>query len=167
MKKILFWIFIFFAAAGLLAGFFIDIPKKQAKLPDVIKPAQNNFHYSYFSQAGFYEQAYAAARQTPAADKSGIKGVLVNHHLFAASFIAETFNAVATIAPVTVLLISPNHFDAGKGRRDYFRGKLADALWNFARGQTADKSANYTGIGKYRGSPFLPGARRFGHCGVH
>jgi AmmeMemoRadiSam system protein B len=79
-------------------------------------PEANNLccHYSYFSQAEFFDQAYADAKKS-AKQPSGIKAILVNHHLLASSYIAEAFNAVATNAPITVLLISPNHFDAGKG----------------------------------------------------
>ncbi len=76
-------------------------------------PASACCHNSYFSQADVFDAAYKNAKpyinQAP-----GIKGILVNHHLLAAAYIAEAFNQVATTAPVTVLLISPNHFSAGK-----------------------------------------------------
>ncbi len=70
-------------------------------------------HNSYFSQKDFYEKAYEFAGPKKSNDK--ISGIIVNHHLLADSFIAEAFNQIATTAPVTVLLISPNHFNAGKG----------------------------------------------------
>jgi AmmeMemoRadiSam system protein B len=97
--------------AGLLAAFFIFEYKRKEVLP------QNNsgvFHYSYFSQPDFFNKAYASAK--PATQKPNIKGIIVNHHLLAANFIAETFNAAAIDAPLTVLLISPNHFDVGRGQ---------------------------------------------------
>ncbi len=68
-------------------------------------------HGSYFSQKGFYEDAYKLA---PNIYNPEAKAILVNHHLLAANFIAEAFNTVATDAPITVLLISPNHFSAGR-----------------------------------------------------
>lgn len=84
-------------------------------------------HYSYFSQPGFFDDAYAAAAKLPTTTPSGnIAGILVNHHLLASSFIAQEFNLVATSVPLTVLLISPNHFDAGR----------ADVITSAAQWQT-------------------------------
>jgi AmmeMemoRadiSam system protein B len=119
-----------FLAAAAMAVFFYA-PRKNEKLLN--RPS----HYSYFSQKDFYEEAYESALlQTPRPPKGGAplldptsrkassdlrkegipaRGIIVNHHLLASSFIAETFNVVATDAPVTVLLVSPNHFDAGRG----------------------------------------------------
>lgn len=71
-------------------------------------------HSSIFSQAEFYDQAYTDAK--PSKSLPGVGGVLVNHHLLAAPFIAEALGAIATTKPVTVVLISPNHFSVGQGR---------------------------------------------------
>ncbi len=99
-----------FVAAGMAVFFYF--PKPQKILPI---PVDTNSHYSYFSQKEFYEEAYKAAKPNRNNISSGeIKGIIVNHHLLASSFIAEAFNTVATTAPITVLLISPNHFDAGR-----------------------------------------------------
>ena len=107
-KKAVLTVFVLAAATAVLFFYFVRFSA------DRIKPANEAVHYSYFSQKDFYEQAYSAAKPATVTDKSAIRGIMTNHHLLAASFIAETFNAVATSAPVTVLLISPNHFDAGK-----------------------------------------------------
>ncbi len=69
-------------------------------------------HYSYFSQAEFFEEAYAMAGNSQG--EPVFKGIIVNHHLLAKQFIAEAFKQVATTAPITVLLVSPNHFATGK-----------------------------------------------------
>ena len=107
MKKILL-VLLVVSAGSMLAVFFIR---------QVPQPSSNNriiFHYSYFSQPKFYDEAYRIAKAS-AVDYLPKKAIIVNHHLLAANFIAETFNQVATISPMTVLLISPNHFDAGRG----------------------------------------------------
>lgn len=70
-------------------------------------------HYSYFSSKGFFDNAYNSATSTPADPL--VKGIIVNHHLLAADLIAGTIENIATTAPVTVILISPNHFGAGDG----------------------------------------------------
>ncbi len=74
-------------------------------------------HYSFFTQEDPYEQAYRDAAELPSKEalQEFPSGLLVNHHLLASSFIAEAFDRAATAVPVTVLLISPNHFSAGKG----------------------------------------------------
>ena len=96
-----------FLLAALAAGFFI-YHRSNKILPQPVKI----FHYSYFSQPGFFDDAYKLAKAQNY--QPGAKGIIVNHHLLAGNFIAEAFNTVATNAPITVLLISPNHFDAGK-----------------------------------------------------
>ncbi|MBI5530953.1 MAG: AmmeMemoRadiSam system protein B [Candidatus Doudnabacteria bacterium] len=68
-------------------------------------------HYSYFSQPEFFNQAYSSAKSE--VYEPNAKAILVNHHLLAGHFIAESFEVVATDSPVTVLLISPNHFSSG------------------------------------------------------
>jgi AmmeMemoRadiSam system protein B len=72
-------------------------------------------HESYFSQKDFYEESYGNAKSMHGDARTPIQAIMVNHHLLAASYIAEAFNQVATTAPLTVLLVSPNHFNAGKG----------------------------------------------------
>lgn len=80
------------------------------------------YHYSYFSQPEFYEEAYSQAKKIDPpstypfkkAEGENVGGLIVNHHLLAGQYIAEGFNAIATTAPVTVLLISPNHFSTGR-----------------------------------------------------
>ena len=77
------------------------------------QPQVSQLHYSYFTQPGFYDNAYADA--TFQKYQPDAKGILVNHHLLAGNFIAEAFQTIATDAPVTVVLVSPNHFSAGQG----------------------------------------------------
>jgi poly-gamma-glutamate synthesis protein (capsule biosynthesis protein) len=67
-------------------------------------------HYSYFSTAEVFDDAYETASSTK---EEGIEGLLVNHHLLAAHLIAEGMNKIATEEVQTVVLISPNHFARG------------------------------------------------------
>lgn len=107
--------FVFLILFGLLSGYSLGFLKN--------KPNENknegcrisDFHYSYFSNKPFFDDAY---KNIP--EKSGvpdkIKGILVNHHLLAPNLIAETINTIATTSQITVVLISPNHFSAGQGQ---------------------------------------------------
>jgi len=45
--------------------------------------------------------------------QSSISGIIVNHHLLAASLIDEAFEKVKSDEPMKVILLSPNHFNAG------------------------------------------------------
>jgi AmmeMemoRadiSam system protein B len=112
-KRILITVLACAIATGLLAGFFIYARRAGESLLTKNRPIAAVFHYSYYSQPQFFDEAYGSAVARPYQPTA--KAVLVNHHLLAAKFIAESFGSVATNAPVTVLLISPNHFSAGKG----------------------------------------------------
>ncbi len=75
-----------------------------------------DLHYSYFSSKSFFDDGYKDAVPSPIKNSSEVKGIIVNHHLLAPQLIAQTMNTIATDSPVTVLLISPNHFHTGKGQ---------------------------------------------------
>lgn len=81
-------------------------------------PKPTGYHYSYFSQSDFFDQAYKQAKALevgkPTNTAGPIRAIMVNHHLLASAFIAEEFDQIATTVPLTVFLVSPNHFDAGK-----------------------------------------------------
>ncbi len=103
-----------FICLALLGSFvmlrFLNKPKNKDKI------TIGCCHNSYFSQPDFYNQAYLSASKEPIekAQEKEIKGIIVNHHLLAPSFIAKAFNQIATAAPLTVILVSPDHFSAGK-----------------------------------------------------
>lgn len=102
--------FLFFGFIGglvLLAALWAYMPHQRVQQESSVT------HTSFFSQPEFYDQAYSSAR--PLERAPGARGVLLNHHLLAAPFIAEALSAIATDKPVTVLLVSPNHFSAGQG----------------------------------------------------
>lgn len=75
-----------------------------------------NLHYSYFSTRPFFDDGYKNARTPNIQNIADIKGVIVNHHLLAPDLIAETIGTIATTDPVTIVLVSPNHFGAGRGQ---------------------------------------------------
>lgn len=76
---------------------------------------EENVHYSAINSASFFDDAYVNIRSIEKPDGE-IKGVLVNHHLLAPQLIAETIHTIATDKKVTVILLSPNHFDSGKAK---------------------------------------------------
>ncbi|MGE5392573.1 MAG: AmmeMemoRadiSam system protein B [Candidatus Saccharibacteria bacterium] len=91
------------AAAAFAAGFFLFKSKGTA-------PASERAH----SVCPISEEA--AARAYPAnQDKVSARAMIVNHHLLAMELIAANLNRVATADPITVVIVSPNHFGAGSG----------------------------------------------------
>ena len=103
---------------GLTAGYFFgSIESGSEKIEVGTKDvcAANIFHYSYFSDKTFFDEAYRNIPKKPLIS-ANTKGVLVNHHLLASNLIAETISTLATTSRVTVVLISPNHFSAGQGQ---------------------------------------------------
>ncbi len=74
---------------------------------------RHGLHYSIFSQSQFFDKAFVDASATPIAPTGDVSAVVVNHHLLAPAFIAETLGVVASEQPTTVILVSPNHFNAG------------------------------------------------------
>ncbi len=78
-----------------------------------------NYGNHTVSPAGkdFYEDAFNHAQKLDQKDfglkSSDVKGILVNHHLLAGQLIAHATQTIATDDEETIILISPNHFDAG------------------------------------------------------
>jgi AmmeMemoRadiSam system protein B len=106
-------ILILLSISGFLIGYFAgeintktDIQKKN-EITDT--------HYSYFSDKQFLDRSYDGISKIPVS-LNNIKGVIVNHHLLASDLIAKTINTISTATPITVVLISPNHFSVGKGQ---------------------------------------------------
>lgn len=82
-----------------------------------IKTEPSAMHYSSFSSLDFFENAFQAAQKIPVQPKAeNIKAIIVNHHLLAPHFIAQAINTIATDQPITVIIISPNHFLVGRGQ---------------------------------------------------
>jgi len=51
-------------------------------------------------------------------EKSGaaeVSGLIVNHHLLADQLIVRGLYLAATDSPITIILLSPNHFSLGRG----------------------------------------------------
>lgn len=112
LKNTVVWVVLILV--GVMSGYAFGYFKKSPEKNELIKSSPN-LHYSYFSNKNFFEDAYTNAHKTPLTS-GDVKGILVNHHLLAPDLIAETMGTLATTAPVTVVLISPNHFSSGQGQ---------------------------------------------------
>jgi len=108
-------VFVFLILFGLVSGYSLGFLKNK---PDENKNkgcGVSDFHYSYFSNKSFFDDAYKNIPQKSITINQ-VKGILVNHHLLAPNLIAETIDTIATKNKITVVLISPNHFSSGQGQ---------------------------------------------------
>jgi len=110
----IFLAFLILSAASLVGGYFFagwqggyTVEQYQG----LISP--NGLHYAYYGQREFYEAAYSAARGF-GGPNGGAEAVITNHHLVGARLIAQAIGVLATDTPVTVVVVSPNHYSMGK-----------------------------------------------------
>jgi AmmeMemoRadiSam system protein B len=118
MKNHKMMLFLALALIGFMVGYTANWLKNQIienKINESDECEILNRHYSYFGNKSFFDEAYKNI-STKFATPNKIKGVVVNHHLLAPHLIAEAINLVATAKPMTVVLISPNHFSLGRGQ---------------------------------------------------
>ncbi len=92
---------------------YFDSIKSQTGFQNLPKIA--DLHYSFFSQKEFYDKAFEGLKSSGSREEN-IKGLIVNHHLLAPDLIAEALSKVSSEKNITVVLISPNHFFAGRGQ---------------------------------------------------
>ena len=82
---------------------------------NLIKPQpQSPVHLSYFSQAGFFDEAYQQAQNQVKMPVAKVYGGIVPHHLLVKDKIAAYFKGLENDDYQTVILISPNHFNYGR-----------------------------------------------------
>lgn len=105
--------------SSVTVGYFLSV-KKDGSLPIIQnqthEKTSQNFHRSFFSQSYLFDESFKALEYISPKDTSITKGLVVNHHLLAPQFIARAFQTVATDKPITVVILSPNHFSVGKGQ---------------------------------------------------
>lgn len=111
MKRLNYLILIAFAILTMIVGFsfgyYLSPRKSLESLPN------DNYHYPAMMEREYYDSFFASITNCKENYKSTIKGLIVNHHLLAGKFVAQGLCSVATDKPLTIILISPNHFNRG------------------------------------------------------
>ena len=115
-NRLAYWFIGLLAINSLSLGLYLSQQQDELKLLAKINTCPTELHYSYFSSKQFSDEAYQNAQRPNLKKTAEARGVIVNHHLLAPNLIAETINTLATTSPLTVILISPNHFQAGRGQ---------------------------------------------------
>jgi AmmeMemoRadiSam system protein B len=112
MKKLRYLTIILLVVYLSLAGFILGLKSNQT--PTDSQPATTvNLHYPPFTQTQYFDDFFAFAGPCQNNYNDQIKGLIVNHHLLAGNFIAKGLCSVATTKKLTVILLSPNHFNHG------------------------------------------------------
>lgn len=71
-------------------------------------------HNSIYDQVEFFDKSFLRAGDIKKVN--GVSGLFVNHHLLADYLIPQSMLLAATNDPITIVLVSPNHFSRGRGQ---------------------------------------------------
>jgi poly-gamma-glutamate synthesis protein (capsule biosynthesis protein) len=103
IKLILLALVLFAGCSGSEANSKIE--ENQTKLP-------SGKHYSFFDSKEIYEGYYQnLEEQKPLKEK--VVGAVLPHHLFVGEEFARSYSSLANLNPEVVVVIGPNHFEAG------------------------------------------------------
>jgi len=116
MKKIIFLmvislIFIFF-------GYFfriITVENQKTFLKEGINQdiSDKNIYPAYSLPGSFFDGSFTGLPENVIPEGTGILGMTVNHHLLGTRLISRFFKNISYLNPETIVLLSPNHFNAG------------------------------------------------------
>jgi AmmeMemoRadiSam system protein B len=74
------------------------------------------YHHSYFVDRETYDTYYQALTDAILPFKETVLGGIVPHHLYVGPEFARFYSALRNQHPSVVVVIGPNHFDAGQGK---------------------------------------------------
>lgn len=112
--------FIFISGLSFLTGLivillsFILLCPKQTVMPEQNK-LDNTFQNAMQFDQEFYKTAFSFAKNEKFPEKN-IIGAIVPHHLLAADLIAKIFQGLSSQKYDSIIILSPNHFLAGKAK---------------------------------------------------
>lgn len=112
MKTLKILIILSLAAWILAAGFFWGFQFSQ-RTSNQTAAVATRYHYSPLTKQAYFDAFFAAQQNCDHNYQHAIKGLIVNHHLLAGQFIAQGLCALATDQNLTIVLLSPNHFNHG------------------------------------------------------
>lgn len=100
---------------SIFLGFVITSVVERHTVPsEQFQPTVSKLHSNYPSTSVF-DQALNTNKTLIVTNDRPILGMVVNHHLLAADFIADTINQAPGQNIDRIILLSPNHFYAGRG----------------------------------------------------
>ncbi|MCK5061622.1 AmmeMemoRadiSam system protein B [Candidatus Parcubacteria bacterium] len=101
--------------AGLLFFIYQDNHSTESlDAPKIVK--QNNLHQAEPNEIEFYDTVYGFAKKNISFDKNKIVAGVAPHHLLAGDMIAEFYYNLSGLDIDTIVLLGPNHYNAGKSK---------------------------------------------------
>lgn len=94
-----------------MLGFVVGLGLNQF---NSIDRENKNLHYLPIGQKEYYDDFFAGLGECQNNYNPLIKGLIVNHHLLAGNLVAKGLCSIATNKKITVILLSPNHFNHGQ-----------------------------------------------------
>lgn len=130
--------------AGLRSPLRPDVrPMKNTSITDVVAntvPESQTRIYSYGDKSReFFDEAYVAAAATPLPEIPAAppRAAVTAHHLLVADRIAALFQALGRTDKPTIVIMSPDHFDAGRSPAQVSRGTWTTPYGNVDSDQAA------------------------------
>ncbi|OGN04232.1 MAG: AmmeMemoRadiSam system protein B [Candidatus Yanofskybacteria bacterium RIFCSPHIGHO2_01_FULL_44_17] len=125
------FLILFFAnRSGLIPSLASQYKKTQLAYESRLEQSGSSIiHQALFKKTDFYMEAFKLSK-VPASPDAKLVAAITNHHLIAPEFIAKVFSLVQTSEPITVVLLSPNHFSVGNGY-----ALVSEAKWETPYGQ--------------------------------
>lgn len=113
VRKIIVLLLILFAVQiGLI--FFLYKDNGNVYFADFSKNISTSKHYSYFMNQDFFDEAYQNVEKQVKKPDYRVYGGILPHHLIVKDKIAAFFDGIKDNNYKTIILIAPNHFNAGK-----------------------------------------------------
>lgn len=125
MRRLL--VFFGFGAALIVFGMVFSLQSMGGRVGSVVRdaavvvgvlpeefPDMETRYVSAFSDAGYYEKAFAKADNMPMVEMSAVVGGSVNHHLLADGYVANFFRHLSLAKPSVVVVVGPDHFGRAK-----------------------------------------------------
>ena len=116
MKKII--LFMVVSLIFMFLGYFlrtITTENQKTYLHEEVKQgfSDKNIYPAYSLPKSFFDESFADLPENVIPEGTGILGMTVNHHLLGTRLISRLFKNISYLKPKTVVLLSPNHFNAG------------------------------------------------------
>lgn len=110
MKRVWIWVSFVAVLGFFLFGVFVGSSSVSSDAVQTVSDNEPVFSYGY-AAASLYESANETAGSI---ERTGARSAIVAHHLLVGDKIAQVFASLGTGEEKTVVILSPNHFSAGK-----------------------------------------------------
>ena len=102
---------------SIVVAYLLFRPKGDNLLSQPLAEESKN-HFAYFMQSDFYTGILESEIEIVEPTDKKIYGGIVSHHFYMEREIAKFFGKFGGQSPRTIVILGPNHFNAGNGDSD-------------------------------------------------